>query len=69
MTVEQFSSGMDDRRFPFQLGFEQMFTDFADFSALANVPLLVNQVYQKIYIHVDEEGSEAAAATGMHVLF
>lgn len=44
-----------------------MFTRDADFSALAERALFVDKAFQKLYIQVDEEGSEAAAATGMYM--
>ena len=37
----------------------------ADFSAMAEQPLFINKVIQKAYIEVDENGSEAAAATAI----
>lgn len=41
-----------------------MFEDTADFARLSYIPLKVSKVLQKVFIEVNEEGSEAAAATG-----
>lgn len=46
------------------MGMAEMFTDNADFSGIADVPLKVGKVIQKAFIEVNEEGSEAAAVTG-----
>ncbi|MDI9551062.1 MAG: serpin family protein [Bacteroidota bacterium] len=45
------------------LGMPTAFTEFADFSAMAETSLCIGQVLQKAKIKVDEEGSEAAAVT------
>lgn len=41
-----------------------MFEDDANFTRLSSIPLKVNHALQKIFIEINEEGSEAAAATG-----
>lgn len=41
-----------------------MFKDNADFTRLSSIPLKVSHILQKIFIEINEEGSEAAAATG-----
>jgi serpin B len=45
------------------------FTDFADFSGIANVRLAISEVKQKTYIDVNEEGTEAAAVTSVEFIF
>lgn len=51
----------------FQLGFKKLFED-ADFSHLLTSPepLQVSSIVHKAFIEVNEEGAEAAAATGMY---
>ncbi|XP_053689988.1 serine protease inhibitor 42Dd-like isoform X2 [Sabethes cyaneus] len=50
-----------------KIGMGRIFTDQADFSGLLNQsdPLKVSKVIHKAFIEVNEEGAEAAAATGM----
>jgi serine protease inhibitor len=41
-----------------------MFEDGADFTRLSDVPLKMSRALQKVFVEVNEKGSEAAAATG-----
>lgn len=52
------------------MGLGNMFSD-ADFSGLleSKEPLVVSKVIQKAFIEVNEEGAEAAAATGKFKLY
>ena len=50
-----------------QLGMNEMFGGEADFSIMAGAKgeLFISEVMQKVFIEVNEEGTEAAAATGV----
>ena len=49
-----------------RLGVEQAFTERADFSGITEAErLLINAVAHKAYVDVDEQGTEAAAATAI----
>lgn len=45
------------------LGMTDMFSSAANFSEIADAPLKVDKVFQKAFIEVSEEGTEAAAVT------
>ncbi|XP_044007090.1 ovalbumin-related protein X-like isoform X2 [Aphidius gifuensis] len=49
------------------LGLTDMFDESANFSDIVNAPVKVSKVVQKAFIEVNEEGSEASAATGLVV--
>ena len=42
---------------------KKAFTSAADFSAMSNTPLCIDEIRHKAKIKVDEEGTEAAAVT------
>ena len=46
------------------LGMEKPFGD-ADFSGIANIPMFIQGAYHKAFVDVNEEGTEAAAATAI----
>ena len=50
------------------LGLEKPFLPGADFSAIADAPIILNRVLHKAFIEVNEEGSEAAAATIIEII-
>lgn len=50
------------------MGISKAFTDDADFSGISKTPLRIDDVIQKTYIAVDEEGAEAAAVTAVQMV-
>ena len=49
------------------LGMKSAFAMDANFSAMADEPLFVSEVKQKSFVEVNEEGTVAAAVTGVHM--
>jgi len=47
------------------LGMEIPFSSAANFSGMTKAPLRIAQVFHKAYVHVDEQGTEAGAATAI----
>ncbi|XP_043844850.1 corticosteroid-binding globulin isoform X2 [Dromiciops gliroides] len=50
-----------------ELGMMELFTVKADFSGITDVPIKLSKVHHKVVLSVDEEGTVAAAATGMEL--
>lgn len=48
-----------------RMGMQVPFTDDADFSGMAKTPLKISEVIHQAFIEVNEEGTEAAAATAV----
>ncbi|MCQ2146202.1 MAG: serpin family protein, partial [Bacteroidales bacterium] len=49
------------------MGINEAFSSHADFSNMTDAPVCVDQVKQKTFIEVSEEGTEAAAVTSIGV--
>ena len=47
------------------MGVQEAFRNSADFSKMANKDLKISSVDQSVYFRLDEEGTEAAAVTGI----
>ena len=47
------------------MGMPLAFTDYADFSNISDIALMISKVLHKTYVTVDEEGTEAAAVTSI----
>ena len=47
------------------MGVQEAFRNSADFSKMANKDLMISSVDQSVYFRLDEEGTEAAAVTGV----
>ena len=50
------------------MGMKIPFTEFADFSNISDIPTCISQVIHKTYLDVNEEGTEAAAATSVGMM-
>jgi serpin B len=48
-----------------EMGMKQAFTGSADFSGMCAEPIMISKVVHKAFVETNEEGSEAAAATGV----
>ncbi len=72
--MEEFTITMPKFKFEYEkslgdalktMGLQVAFTDEADFSGISSIDLLISDVIHKTYIDVNEEGTEAAAVTGI----
>ena len=50
------------------MGMELAFTDAADFSRLAEKPLKIDSVQHKVWLQLDEQGTQAAAVTSLPIM-
>ncbi|HEX9932107.1 MAG TPA: serpin family protein [Allosphingosinicella sp.] len=51
-----------------ELGMVTPFTEAADFSGIAQAPLAISQAVHQTYLRIDEQGTEAAAATAVAIM-
>jgi serpin B len=61
----KFSYGIDLKDILESLGMSIAFSDHADFSRISSTGLTITEVKHKAYIDVNEDGTEAAAATSV----
>ncbi|XP_029667004.1 serine protease inhibitor 3/4-like isoform X8 [Formica exsecta] len=52
-----------------KMGLSEPFSNTANFNGISDIPLKIDKVVQKAFIEVNEEGSEAAAVTGINLVF
>jgi serpin B len=50
------------------MGMTVPFTERADFTGMANAPLAIDNVIHQTFLRIDEEGTEAAAATAIGII-
>lgn len=50
------------------MGMKRAFSNKAQFDGMSDDPLCIDNVVQKTYIKIDEEGAEAAAVTGISMM-
>ena len=63
----EYASGFRLRKALESLGMKAPFSSEADFSGMSKDTLYIGEVFHKAFVHVDEQGTEAAAATGTTV--
>ena len=62
-TIEDYQNSLI--RVLMAMGVQEAFRNSADFSKMANKDLMISSVDQSVYFRLDEEGTEAAAVTGI----